>query len=94
MKAPFYLIVNKTGRVRTTKTQPALSWDEISIHMNLELPDSLFKKPLLTAEVKVKDADVQPTVITPDMKNNIEEAIKQHSGVQVKLTIVTDEKGA
>jgi hypothetical protein len=87
MKVPFFLIVNKKGSVRVNKTPPALGFDEISISLDLELPDSLFKKPLLSATIKVKESDVKPRVISPEIKNNIEEAIKQHSGVEVKLTI-------
>ena len=88
MKAPFYLIVNKKGSVRTTKTQPDLKWDEISIQMNLDLPDTLFKKPLLSASIVVNEKQVTPAVISPVIKNNIQDSIKQHSGVEVKLTIV------
>ncbi len=92
MKAPFFLIVNKKGGVRTTKTQPDLRWDEISIQMNLDLPDNLFRKPLLSASITVDEKKVTPAVISPEITNNIQESIKQHTGVEVKLIIVEPAK--
>lgn len=92
MKAPFYLVADNNGKVRVTKTQPALNWNEISIKMDLELPDSLFKKPFLSANIIVKGSDVSPTIISPEIKNNIEQSIKQHNGIELKLTIVEPEK--
>ena len=91
MKTPFYLVINNKGSVRTTKTQPGLNWNEISIKMNLELPDSLFKKPLLCANIKVDEEDVRPEVISPEVINNIQESIREHSGIEVRLEIVSEE---
>lgn len=92
MKTPFYLVVDKKGKVRACKTQPNLNWDEISIKMDLELPDSLFKKPLLSGNIVVKESDVTPTLITPEIKNNIQAAIKEHSGIEIKLNIINEDK--
>lgn len=92
MVSNFYLIVNKKGILRVTKTQPSLNWDEISISMCLQLPDKLFQKPFLSANIIVGDDKINPTVITPEIKNEISNAIKQHSGIEVKLNIVENEK--
>lgn len=90
MEAPFYLIVGRNGSTRTTKKQPDLRWDEISIKMNLEIPEAIFERPILTADIKVEDSDIAPREISPDIKNNIEEAIQEHIGIEVKLNIVND----
>jgi hypothetical protein len=87
MKTSFHLVVNKKGAARVVKARPSLGFDEVSIAMNLELPDSLFQKPLLTASVTVPAKSVAPTVIDTQMVNNIQDAIKQSTGIEVKLTI-------
>ncbi len=87
MKTIFFLVVNENGSVRTCKNQPNLRFDEVSISLSIELPDSLFKKPMLSGVIHVPDDKVQPTVITPEIKQDIQDAIKSHSGVEVKLEI-------
>lgn len=91
MKAPFYLIVKKNGSTRTMKTKPDLKWDEISIHINLELPDNLFKKPTLSAEIKLSDKECPGFELTPEVRDNIKDAVKQHTGVELKITITPEE---
>lgn len=86
MKTQFYLIVSESGKVRTTKSKPDLKWDEIVIHQRLDLPDKLFQKPQLNAEITVTDKMVEPKVITPDMQDNIKQAIESAAGVEVRLT--------
>lgn len=90
MKADFYLIINNKKVVRLVKNLPRLDWSEVSIKMNLELPDSLFQRPVLSGSIVVKDSDVQPTVITPEIMNNIQQAIREHQGIEIKLSIAED----
>ena len=92
MRTQFYLIVNKNGSVRTTKKQPGLSWDEISVKLNLELPKELFERPMLSANIKVDSDQVSARDISPELSNNIQEAIKQHAGIDIKLQVVAPEK--
>ena len=67
MNTKFYLIVNEKGIIRTTKNEPGLTWNEVAIHLSVNLPNALFQKPLLQGEIIVDAKDVQPTVITPDI---------------------------
>lgn len=87
-----FLIVNSRGTCRVTKTQPALQWDEISIQLELDLPYQLFKKPSLSASITVPQDAVQAPVIAAEVIENIEAAIKQHSGVSVRLVVTSDEE--
>lgn len=87
MKTGFYLIVNSKGATKTCKKRSWLNFDEGSIYLTLDLPDRLFEKPILTGKIEVPDASVSPAAITPEIKNNIEEAIQESSGVEVKLEI-------
>ena len=95
MISRFYLVVNKNGTLRTTKTQPSLRWDEISIRMQLKLPSALFQRPFLSAEINVDEKDIATKVIEPEVINNIEKAIKEHTGNELKISIIdnSNEKG-
>jgi len=86
MKTTFFLIVKPNGTVKVTKTNPALNWDEIAIQHTIELPDMLFKKPRLQAEIIIPAESVQPQVISAQMQDNILNAIKNVSGLEVKIT--------
>lgn len=88
MTSTFYLVLNKRGVKKVSRKRPSLNWDEISISMQISLPNSLFEKPQLHAMVKVNDNQVTPTNINVEMKDNIEAAIQQHTGIPIKLTIV------
>lgn len=92
MKTSFYLIVNSRGATRTTKTLPGLDFNEISIKLDLVLPDTLFKKPQLSANINVKEDDVRPFEINAETVNDIQTAIRQHTGIPVVLKIVEEEK--
>lgn len=93
MTAKFYLVLNKKGVKKVSKGRPSLDWDEISISMEVSLPNSLFEKPQLHATVKVDDNQVAPTIINAEMKDNIQTAIQQHTGIPIKLTIVNESNG-
>lgn len=82
-----YLVVNSRGGCRITKTQPALQWDEISIRLELALPDELFTKPSLTASISVKDEAINSPAIEAVVIDNIEKSIKEHTGIEVKLSV-------
>lgn len=45
MKIKCFLIVNSRGTLRVTKKMPALNADEISVGINLEIPDAIFCRP-------------------------------------------------
>ncbi len=82
----FWLVVNDCAHLRVVKSNPGLRCNEIAVQMNLELPDTLFTKPEISATIKVAE-DQRPKVISPEIVTNIEQAIKQHTGIEVKLKI-------
>lgn len=88
MKTTFYLTVKRTGTVKTTKGRPGLDWDEVAIQMNITLPDALFKKPQLQAEVTIPDEAAIPQLISAETISNVKEAIEQASGMEVKIQLV------
>lgn len=91
MKIQFYLVVNSNGTVKVVKNKPALQWNEISIKQNLELPNALFQKPHLEATVKIPDDAAMPNQIDADVIENAKEAIEQATGLEVRLSVISDE---
>lgn len=88
MKQKLFLAVNSRGTARVTKTRPALSYDEIEIGLMLDIPDVLFEKPRLQAEVSIPEDAVSPAEIEAEVVNNIRESIESATGIPVKLTVI------
>lgn len=82
-----YLVVNERGSVKVSKRPPALDWNEISFELKLTIPNEIFKKPLLKAEIEIPKEAVNTPVITAEITDNIQEVIKQHTGIEVRLEV-------
>ena len=87
MKVKCHLTVGKNGSTRVTKSRPNLNWDEISIALNLDIPDMLFEKPQLQATINVPTEAASPKEVDVDVLDNIKEAIQEHTGLEIKLTL-------
>lgn len=87
MKIQFYLIVNDNGTTKTAKKKPGLQWNEISILMNLELPDMLFRKPQLSATILVPNKAASQQAIEAVTADNVRAAIEQATGMKVRIEI-------
>ena len=88
MKVPFWLIINKSGSIRTTKNRTGLKWNEVARKVDVELPDKLFQRPTLSATIIIDEAVAPECDIKADTVNNIEELL-QREGYDVKLSIST-----
>lgn len=92
MKLSPYLIIKKNGykgAVRVTKSAPNLDSNEIALRLNIEVPDELFTKPRLEASISVPKGAVSAPVIEADVIDNIEDVIKQKTGLDVNLTLIS-----
>lgn len=90
-KIKLFLIVNSNGTCRVTKNAPDLKWNEVSLLLNLELPNELFTRPQFTATLSVPQGAATVPTIDIKMGENIAELIKQATGLECKLTIETQE---
>jgi len=91
MKTKFYLTVNDNGTVKATRKAQNVSINEVCMGFSLDLPDVLFRRPQIEASVTVDAKDVAPFQINADTSNMVKEAIKQSTGLEVKLTVVNPE---
>ena len=87
MKIEFNLVFNSKGDIRAYKKRPTVYFNEICLALTLNLPDELFEMPQLHGVINIPQDVVKPTLITPEIKSNIEKAIQTHSGIEVKLEI-------
>lgn len=53
MKTDFWLRLSANGSVKTSKTKPSVAWNEVLMQLKIEVPDSVFKRPVLTANIKI-----------------------------------------
>jgi len=93
VKAAFYLTVDRKGGCPTIrKTLPVVSPGHVALRLNLEIPDRLFVTPTLEASVKVPEDAVQAPVIEADVIENIEEVVKAHTGLEIRLNLIAPEE--
>ena len=87
MKIAAFLIVNDNGAIRAVKSYRELQLNEIAVQVNLEVPDQLFRKPVVSADIVVPEDAVQTPEISAEVTENIKEAIETATGVEVKISI-------
>lgn len=96
MRVEQYIIVKKSGRFsyssRMTKGTPALDRNEIAVKVSIEIPDAIFERPALTATIKVPDTAVSKPVIEAEVIDNVQDIIKQNTGFDVKLEVVSEQE--
>ena len=89
MIIPFYLIVSSGKSVRTVKSRPALDWNEIAIHMTIDVPDSLFKRPLIEGKIVISEESIAPREIKPEVLINTAAEIERQTGMKVELKVLS-----
>jgi len=90
MKIINWLTINNRGSVRLTKNKPSLNWNEISMKLQMVIPNELFSRPLIEARLEIKD--VLPNVFNPELIVNTKELIEQQTGAKIDFTVVYEEK--
>lgn len=92
MKVEFWVVVNSSGSVHTRKTKPDLSYNEVAVQIDLSLPDALFDKPQLKAELVVKEDQVTTYPVDATVTQDIKDAVKQTTGMDLSIRIVEQDE--
>jgi len=90
MKVNQWMAINRNGIVRVRKSKPDLNWNELAMKLQIEIPDELFKRPLISAKIKIEDVPLQE--FNPEIIVNTKELIEQQTGVKIDFKIVKEEK--
>lgn len=92
MQISKYLVVRKISNwnaaARITHKKPSLRADEISIALTISIPDALFQKPALKAEIKI-DEKIIPQQISAEVIDNLKQIISDNLNLTVEISQVT-----
>ncbi|CAN7381015.1 zinc-finger-containing protein [Cupriavidus necator] len=91
----FYAIVSQrftssgyaTGKptVRVTKSKPDCSATEVPVRIAMKLPESLFKRPILQANIVVPEGESQ-FQITTEIEEGIAQLVQEGMGITMRIT--------
>jgi hypothetical protein len=87
MKVKQYLRIGRHGIMAVTKSRPDLRAGEISMLINLEVPDTLFEQPNLSAKIRVDENAITSNKNILDIVLDVKEAIQQQAGVKLDFEI-------
>lgn len=92
MKTTVYLNINSKGNVRISKTPVALKINEIRAKLSINVPDQMFDRPTINANITVDNAAMQPSQINSDLVIKAKELLQKSLGVDVNLTLLPVEE--
>jgi hypothetical protein len=87
MKVKQWLVINKNGIVKIRKSKPGLSWNEIAMQLNIEIPNELFQRPTIEATLHVKDIP-NTGYIVPEVVIQTKELIEQQTGAKIDFKVI------
>jgi len=90
MKLNKYLIISSKGKTRITQNPPRLDFDEIVVQLDISIPDALFQKPFLEATIEIPEFTF-PKLISSDVVENVQEAVRQSTGLAFEIKVVYPE---
>lgn len=85
----FWLVFDKSGPMKMTRTQPKLSRTKRAVFMEVVLPNAIFETPSLRAKIDVADAGTPPMTFN---LNAITDAVKQAVGLDIEMRVVTPDE--
>lgn len=90
-----YLIVSPKGyydiSARYTSRPPALAKNEVAIKLGVSVPDALFNRPQLQAEVRIPEECVTAPVLNAEVLDNVREVLQQQTGMDISVRVVEPE---
>jgi len=92
MKVKKWLTINSRGSARLTQSKPSSYADEISILLEINLPDELFRKPRLEAKIDIPKEAAGPDVLSSEVVENVKEAIEKSTGLTFSINVIKNEE--
>lgn len=75
-------------KARLTNKLPALTSGEVPIKLNVSVPDALFKRPQLQAQITIPESAVTAPVVSAEVLDNVKEVLSQTTGLDVQVSLV------
>lgn len=91
MEISQYLIISEGKKrynpnVKLVKTLKGnMPSNAVALKLNINIPDSIFKRPQLQASIKINEEDINKPIINAAVIDNITEVFKQQLGVDVTI---------
>lgn len=79
-------------KTRLAERVPTLEGNEISLRLELDIPDAVFQRPQLEARMTIPDTAVKDINITPDITDNISQIIKEATGLTMVVSVIKQEE--
>ncbi|MBI1936696.1 MAG: hypothetical protein HYS25_01085 [Ignavibacteriales bacterium] len=87
-----YLVVRRINSwkvsARITGKKPYLKPDEISIALTINIPELLFQRPALKAEIIIDEKTAHPQ-ISAEVMNNIKQIVQETLNIKVEITQIS-----
>lgn len=94
MRIKKWLAITQNGAARITVKRPDLSFNEIAIHLDIEVPRELFTRPTISAKIEVPPEAAAPTEIDAGVVEDARQAIETATGLEVKIAFVDEREDA
>jgi hypothetical protein len=91
MKIKKWLTITQNGAARLTSGKPSIRWDEISILLECNIPDEIFRRPRLEAKIDLPKEAVGPDVLSSEVVENVKEAIEQNTGLTFSVNVIKED---
>ena len=92
MKTKAWITINDRGSMRLTKGNTQTQTNEVSVRVNINIPDALFQKPRLEATITIPEEAIGPEMISSDVIHNCQDAIKETTGLDMIISVARDEE--
>lgn len=86
-----WLIISENKSARITQGKPALRLNEVSILLDIDIPNELFRKPRLEAKIEIPNEAAMPETINAGVIENVQEAIKSVTGLDLKIRVIKED---
>ncbi len=91
MKVKKWLTIDSRGLARLTAGKPSMACDEVSILLEINLPEELFRKPRLEAKIDIPKEAAGPDTINSKVVENVKEAIETATGLTFAINVIKEE---
>jgi len=91
MKVIKWVTIGSGGATRLTTSKPKTSPFEISMLLEINIPDEIFLRPHLEAKIDIPQDAVGPQTITTEVVENMQDAIQSATGLTLSINVVKEE---
>lgn len=89
MRTSAWIVVGKNGSIKVTKKSPTVPSNSVAMQLQINLPDTLFSKPKLVAQIEIPQESVGGEIISKQVIDNVADTLKQSTGLEFNVSVVS-----